>query len=48
MYIDKVDDIVNEFNSTYHITIKMMLIDAKASLCINFNIKILKLNLLMM
>ena len=48
MYIDKVDDIVTEYNSTYHNTIKMMPIDAKASSCIDFNIKILKLKLLIM
>ena len=36
MYIDKVDDIVTEYNSTYHNTIKMMPIDAKASSCIDY------------
>ena len=30
-YIDKLVDIVNEYNNTYHYTIKMMPIDAKSS-----------------
>ena len=29
VYISKLDDIVNEYNNTYHRTIKMMLIDVK-------------------
>ena len=29
VYIDKLDDIVNEYNNTYHRTIKMKLVDAK-------------------
>ena len=29
VYIDKLDDIVNEYNNTYHRTIKMKLIDVK-------------------
>ena len=29
VYIDKLDDIVNEYNNTYHTTIKMKPIDAK-------------------
>ena len=29
MYIDKLDDIVNEYNNTYHRTIKMKLVDVK-------------------
>ena len=29
VYIDKLDDIVNEYNNTYHTTIKMKTIDAK-------------------
>ena len=28
-YIDKLDDIVNEYNNTYHRTIKMKPIDVK-------------------
>ena len=30
VYIDKLDDIVNEYNNTYHRTIKMKPIDVKA------------------
>ena len=29
VYIDKLDDIVNKYNNTYHSTIKMNLIDLK-------------------
>ena len=29
MYINKLDDIVNEYNNTYHRTIKMKPIDVK-------------------
>ena len=29
VYIDKLHDIVNEYNNTYHITIKMKLVDVK-------------------
>ena len=28
VYIDKLDDIVNKYNNTYHNTIKMKLVDA--------------------
>ena len=35
VYIDKLDDIVDEYNNTYHITIKMKPIDAKDSTYIN-------------
>ena len=31
MYIDKLDDIVNKYNKTYHITIKMKTVDIKSS-----------------
>ena len=31
MYIDKLDDIVNKYNNTYHSTIKMKAIDVKSS-----------------
>ena len=31
MYIDKLDDIVNEYNNTYHSTIKMNPVDVKSS-----------------
>ena len=32
VYISKLDDMVNEYNNTYHRTIKMMLIDVKDSI----------------
>ena len=35
VYIDKLDDIVNEYNSTYHTTIKMKPIDVKDNTYIN-------------
>ena len=35
MYIDKLDDIVNEYNNTYHRTIKMKPIDVKDNTYIN-------------
>ena len=31
MYIDKLDDIVNKYNNTYHSTIKMKHVDVKSS-----------------
>ena len=31
VYIDKVDDIVNKYNNTYHSTIKMKPVDVKSS-----------------
>ena len=31
MYIDKLDDIVNKYNNTYHSTIKMNLTDVKSN-----------------
>ena len=37
MYIDKLDDIVNESNNTYHKTIKMRPVDVKYNTCINSN-----------
>ena len=36
-YIDRLDDIVNEFNNTYHRTIKMKPIDVKDNAYININ-----------
>ena len=35
MYIDKLDDIVNEYNKTYHRTIKMKPVDVKDNTHIN-------------
>ena len=37
MYIDKLDDIVNEYNNTYHRTIKRKLIDVKDNTYINID-----------
>ena len=36
VYIDKLDDIVNEYNNTYHRTIKMKPVDVKDNTYINF------------
>ena len=37
VYIDKLDDIVNEYNNTYHRTIKMKPIDVKNNTYINID-----------
>ena len=37
MYIDELDDIVNEYNNTYHTTIKMKPIDVKDNTYINID-----------
>ena len=37
MYIDKLDDIVNKYNNTYHTTIKMKPADVKSNTYIQFN-----------
>ena len=39
VYIDKLDDTGNEYNNTYHITIKMKPIDVKSSTYIDFCIE---------
>ena len=36
VYIDKLDDIVNELNNTYHRTIKMKTVDVKDNTYIDF------------
>ena len=36
VYIDKLDDIVNEYNNTYHRTTKMKHVDVKDNAYINF------------
>ena len=36
VYFDKLDDIVNEYNNTYHRTIKMKLVDVKDNTYIDF------------
>ena len=52
LYIDKLDDIVNEYNNTYHRTIKMKPIDVKDNTYINIgkeaNTKMLNLKLVIM
>ena len=40
MYIDKLDDIVNKCNNTYHKTIKMKSVDVKSNTYINSSKKI--------
>ena len=40
VYIDKLDDIVGEYNNTYHTTIKMKPIDVKDNTYINIDNKI--------
>ena len=37
MYIDKLDDIVNEYNNAYHRTIKMKSFDVKVNAYIDFS-----------
>ena len=37
VYIDKLDDIVNEYNNTYHTTIKMKPVDIKDNTYIDFS-----------
>ena len=37
MYIDKLDDIVNKYNSRYHKTIKTKPVDVKSRIYIDFN-----------
>ena len=57
VYIDKLDDIVNEYNNTYHRTINMKPVDVKDNTHIDsmelesskeVNVKILYLNLMIM
>ena len=40
MYIDKLDDIVNEYNNTYHRTIKMKPVDVKHNTYIDSSKKV--------
>ena len=37
VYIDKLDDIVNKYNNTYHVTIKMKPVDVKSNGYIDFS-----------
>ena len=39
VYIDKSNDIVHEYNKTYHSIIKMKLVDIKSSTYIGFNVE---------
>ena len=39
VYIDKLDDIVNEYNNTYHRTIKTKSVDVKLSPYIDFGVE---------
>ena len=53
VYIDKLNDIVNEYNNTYHTTIKMKPVMLKiirilTQCCFNLIIKILNLKLVIM
>ena len=52
VYIDKIDDIVDEYKNTYHTTIKMKAADVKDNTYINANkeiiIKTLNLKLVIM
>ena len=38
MYVDKLDDVVNKHNNTYHCTIKMKLANPKLSTYIDFDV----------
>ena len=40
LYIDKLDDIVNKYNNTYHKTIKMKPVDVKDNIHIDFSKKV--------
>ena len=46
MYIDKLDDIVNEYNSTYNSTIKMKPTDVKNNIYILILVKKLMIEIL--
>ena len=37
VYLDKLDDTVDQYNNTYHSTIKMKLVDVKSRTYIDFN-----------
>ena len=44
VYIDKLDDIVNEYNNTYHTTIKMKPVDVKNNTYVDFKKKVIDKN----
>ena len=37
MYINELDNIVNEYNNAYHRTLKIKPVDVKYNVCIDFN-----------
>ena len=39
VYIDRLDDIVHEYDNAYHITIKIKPVDVKSSTYIDFNVE---------
>ena len=39
MYVDKLDDIVNKYNNTYHSTIEMKPVNLKSSIYLDFGIE---------
>ena len=39
VYIDRLDDIFNEYNNTFHSTLKMKSVDVKKSMYIHLNIE---------
>ena len=45
MYIDKLDDIVNKYNNTYHSTIKIKPVDVKSNTYNKLMVKILNIKL---
>ena len=47
IHINKLDDIVNKYNNTYHSTIKIKSIDVKSSTYIDLD-KVVNLNLIML
>ena len=52
MYIDKLDDVVNKYNNTYHSTTKMKPVDVKSNTYIDSSkelmIKVLNLKLVIL
>ena len=40
VYIDKLDDIINQYNNTYHTTIKMKPIDVKDNTYVNIGTEV--------
>ena len=39
MYINKLEDIVNQYNNIYHRTIKVKLVDVKTSIYLDFDVQ---------